>query len=63
MGRPFVYEAAFSKEEFEEQITRVVLQGLLRQSSRPVVNTFFDLVKTDEDLLAELEELIQEKSK
>lgn len=62
-GKPFVYQAAISKERFDEDLTREVLRGLFKENSRPVVNAFVDLVSTDEDLLSELEELIRDKAR
>ncbi len=62
-GRAFAYEAAVSKEEFDEQITREILKGLFKEGSRPVVNAFVDLVATDEELLAELETAVRDRTR
>lgn len=62
-GRSFVFQPAVGRGDFEAQVTRDVLQGLLKESSRPILNTFVDLVASDEALLDELELLIQEKKK
>ena len=61
MGRPFAYTAAVKREDFEAQLTRDVLVGLMKDASRPVLNTFVDLVSTNPDLLDELEQLIRKK--
>ena len=61
MGRPFAYTAAVEREDFEAELTRDVLVGLMKDGSRPVLNTFVDLVSTNPELLAELEQLIREK--
>ena len=61
MGRPFAYTAAVKREDFEAQLTRDVLVGLMKDDSRPVLNTFVDLVSTNPDLLDELELLIRKK--
>lgn len=63
MGRAFVFRPAVERGEFEAQVTHDVLQGLLKESSRPILNTFVDLVASDEALLDELELLIQKKKK
>jgi predicted transcriptional regulator len=62
-GRRFSYTPAIDRVEFEARITRDVLEGLLRDGSRPVLNTFVDLVAADETLLDELEQLIRERRK
>ncbi len=61
VGRPFVYTAGVKREDFEAQLTRDVLAGLLKDDSRPVLNTFVDLVSTSPELLDELEKLIQKR--
>ncbi len=61
MGRPFAYTAAVKREDFEAELTRDVLVGLMKDDSRPVLNTFVDLVSTNPNLLAELEQLIRKK--
>ena len=61
MGRPFAYTATVEREAFEAELTRDVLVGLMKDDSRPVLNTFVDLVSTNPDLLAELEQLIRKK--
>lgn len=63
VGRPFAYTARVERQDFEAQVTRDVLEGLLKDESRPVLNTFVDLVSTSPDLLDELERLIQERKK
>lgn len=60
-GRPYVYTAKVDREEFEAQVTRDVLAGLFKDDSRPVLNTFVELVSASPELLDELEKLIQEK--
>jgi predicted transcriptional regulator len=61
MGRPFVYTAKVGRQDFEAQLTRDVLAGLLKDESRPVLNTFVDLVSASPELLDELERLVQKK--
>jgi predicted transcriptional regulator len=61
MGRPFVYTAEVGREDFEAQLTRDVLAGVLKDESRPVLNTFVDLVSASPELLDELERLVQKK--
>ena len=61
VGRPFAYTATVGREDFEAQLTRDVLEGLFKDDSRPVLNTFVELVSTSPELLDELEKLIQEK--
>lgn len=63
VGRRFAYFAAMPREEFDARITRDVLEGLLQQPNRPIVNTFVDLVSEDDELLDELEALIRDKRK
>lgn len=61
VGRPYAYTAAVKREEFEAELTRDVLEGLFKDDSRPVLNTFVELVSASPELLDELEKLIQEK--
>ena len=63
IGRAFTFRPAVGKGDFEAQVTHDVLQGLLKESSRPILNTFVDLVASDEALLDELEQLVREKKK
>jgi predicted transcriptional regulator len=61
VGRRFAYTAAVNREDFEAQLTRDVLVGLLKDDSRPVLNTFVDLVSAKPELLDELEKLIRKR--
>ena len=61
VGRPYAYTATVKREDFEEQVTRDVLQGLLKDEAKPVLNTFIDLVSVNQRLLDELEELIRKR--
>lgn len=61
VGRAFAYTAGIKREDFEARLTRDVLAGLLKDESRPVLNTFVDLVSTSPELLDELERLIRER--
>jgi len=61
VGRPFTYTAAVNREDFEAQLTRDVLVGLFKDDSRPILNTFVDLVSTKPELLDELERLIRKR--
>jgi len=54
-GRAFLYAPALTQEEFNEIVTRDVLEGLLKEDSRPIVSTFVELVSADKELLDELE--------
>ncbi len=60
-GRAFLYSPGITQEEFDQNVTRDVLKGLLKEGSRPTLSTFVDLVAADEDLLRELEELVDRK--
>ena len=60
-GRAFLYRPGITQTEFDESVTRDVLEGLLKEGSRPTLSTFVDLVAADEDLLKELEGLIKQK--
>ncbi|MFQ5739671.1 MAG: BlaI/MecI/CopY family transcriptional regulator [Acidobacteriota bacterium] len=60
-GRAFLYSPGITETEFHKSVTRDVLEGLLKEGSRPTLSTFVDLVAADEDLLKELEELIKQK--
>lgn len=60
-GKAFLYSPRLTREEFNEGVTRDVLEGLLKEKSRPTLSTFVDLVATDEKLLEELEELVRRK--
>ena len=60
-GKAFLYSPALSQQEFDEIVTRDVLEALLKEDSRPILSTFVDLVSTDEELLEELEELVRRK--
>ncbi len=57
----FAYTAKATREDLEAELTRDVLAGLLKDDSRPVLNTFVDLVSTTPELLEELEKLVREK--
>ena len=61
VGRPFTYTGAVDREDFEAQVTRDVLVGLLKDDSRPVLNTFVDLVSAKPELLDELVKLIRKR--
>ncbi len=61
VGKAFLYSPAFSQPQFNEMVTRDVLEALLQEDSRPILSTFVDLVSTDEELLEELEELVRRK--
>lgn len=61
IGRPFAYTAQVAREDFEARLTRDVLVGLLKDGSRPVLNTFVDLVSASPELLGELERLVRKK--
>ncbi len=61
VGRAFSYTAQVRRQDFEAQVTRDVLAGLLKDGSRPVLNTFVELVSTSPELLDELERLVHEK--
>lgn len=60
-GKVFVYRPVINQEQFNEKVTRDVLEGLLKEDSRPILSTFVDLVSTNEEQLEELEELIRRK--
>ena len=60
-GRAFLYRPGITQTEFDASVTRDVLEGLLKEDSRPTLSTFVDLVAADEDLLDELEELIKQR--
>ena len=60
-GRAFLYSPGITETEFNKSVTRDVLEGLLKEGSRPTLSTFVDLVAGDEDLLKELEELIKQR--
>lgn len=64
-GRAFLYEPAFSPEEFEQGIREDVIEGLLghgADSVQPVLACIVDTVSEhDRELLDELDRLIKEK--
>lgn len=60
-GRGYHFFASVSEEEFEQEVTRSILQGLMEQESRPILSTFVELVSHDEELLKELEEMVRRK--
>lgn len=60
-GRAFLYRPGITQAEFDESVTRDVLEGLLKEESRPTLSTFVDLVAADEDLLKELEALVKKR--
>ena len=62
-GKAFRYSPSISREEFNKAVTRDVLQGLLKEDSRPIISTFVDLVSTEPELLSQLEELIKARRK
>ncbi len=60
-GGAYVFFPTVSQQEFDEMVTRNVLEGLLDKSSRPILSTFVDLLSGDDELLQELEELVRRK--
>jgi predicted transcriptional regulator len=62
-GRPYLYTAKVGREDFEARLTRDVLAGLLKDESRPVLNTFVDLLSASPESLDELERLIRERKR
>jgi predicted transcriptional regulator len=60
-GKAFLYSSVVDQQQFNEMVTRGVLEGLLKENSRPILSTFVDLVSTDEELLEELDELVRRK--
>jgi predicted transcriptional regulator len=63
VGRAFVYEVRFSREELETTAAARALGPLLKgDSARPILSYFVEAVsREDSQLLDELEELIQAK--
>ena len=60
-GKAFRYSSVVDQQQFNEMVTRDVLEGLLKGNSRPILSTFVDLVSTDEELLKELDDLVRRK--
>ncbi len=60
-GKAFLYSSVVDQQQFNEMVTRGVLEGLLKENSRPILSTFVDLVSTDEELLEELDDLVRRK--
>ncbi len=60
-GKAFLYRSVVDQQQFNEMVTRDVLEGLLKENSRPILSTFVDLVSTDEELLQELDDLVRRK--
>ncbi len=57
----YLYSSVVDQQQFNEMVTRGVLEGLLKENSRPILSTFVDLVSTDEELLEELDDLVRRK--
>jgi len=57
----YLYSSVVDQQQFNEMVTRDVLEGLLKGNSRPILSTFVDLVSTDEELLEELDDLVRRK--
>ena len=57
----YLYSSVVDQQQFNEMVTRGVLEGLLKENSRPILSTFVDLVSTDEELLEELNDLVRRK--
>jgi len=60
-GKAFRYSSVVDQQQFNEMVTRDVLEGLMKENSRPILSTFVDLVSTDEELLEELDDLVRRK--
>jgi len=60
-GKAFLYSSVVDRQQFNEMVTRDVLEGLLKGNARPILSTFVDLVSTDEELLEELDDLVRRK--
>ena len=62
VGKAFLYEPRFSREEFEEIVTEEVLRGLASSANEFLMSAFLDLLsRRDPDSLSRLEEMIQQK--
>ncbi len=61
VGDCYRFSPVYSRKQYDELVTREILEGLMEKPSRPILSTFVDLVSHDEDLLKELEELVRRK--
>lgn len=61
LGKAFVYEPSYTREEFEKRVAQEVLSSLLGQFSEPALSTFVDIVSEDSETLDRLEAMIKEK--
>jgi predicted transcriptional regulator len=61
-GAAFTYTAAATREEFTNESVRSVIQGLLKDFTRPALSQFVDSVRDPREL-AELERLLKERKK
>lgn len=61
-GRAFLYTPRVSREEFEQTVTKEVIDGLLGSDAEPVLLQFVEAVsERDRRLLDELDRLVNEK--
>jgi predicted transcriptional regulator len=62
VGKAFLYEPRFSREQFEEILTEEVLKGLAGSPNECLMSAFLDLLsERDPGSLDRLEEMIQQK--
>jgi predicted transcriptional regulator len=61
-GAAFTYKAATSRDEFTAESVRSVIQGLLKDFSKPAMSQFVDSLR-DRNELEELERLLGEEKK
>lgn len=61
-GRAFLYTPRVSREEFEQTVTKEVIDGLLGSDAEPVLLHFVEAVsERDRRLLDELDRIVKEK--
>lgn len=60
-GNHYVYQPTISREDFGRSVIEIVLRGIKKEMSAPVLIHFMESLTMDERTLAELERLLREK--
>lgn len=63
VGKVTQFETLLSREEFEERVTRGVIESLKRNFGSPAIAQFVDEFAIDSDAIEQFERLLAEKKK
>ena len=63
LGKVTHFETLLTRDEFDERVTRGVIESLKRNFGSPAIAQFVDEFAIDEDAIAQFERLLAEKKK